>query len=95
MTDDVPPDTPSVRPERAKTGRAKPPPRAKLTMDMLLARTTGVDALLASLSTIRFSTARLCPPFLFPLFLPQKAAGFHRASTRQETQRHSGGTSRC
>lgn len=73
MTDDVPPDTPSVRPERAKTGRAKPPPRAKLTMDMLLARATGVDALLASLSTIRFSTARLCPPFLFSLFLPQKS----------------------
>lgn len=63
MTDEaaaeVPLDTPSVHAERAKTGRAKPPPRAKLTMDMLLARSTGVDALLASLRPIRFSTARL------------------------------------
>ena len=60
------PDPVTTRPERAKTGRAKPPPRAKLTMEMLVAPNSGVDALLASLRRVRFSTTSL--PFLS--FLP-------------------------
>lgn len=90
MTDEAPSGVPpSTRPERAKTGRAKPPPRAKLTMDMLLAPTTGVDALLASLRTIRFSTTRLSPPSFLA------SSQFTHKLPLQETQRHSGGTSRC
>ena len=45
------------REERTKSGRAKPPPRAKLTMEMLIGRETGIDALLDSLKQVHFGQA--------------------------------------
>ena len=45
------------REERTKSGRAKPPPRAKLTMEMLVGRETGIDALLDSLKQVHFGQA--------------------------------------
>ena len=45
------------RQERAKTGRKKAAPRAKLTMEML-AKPTGVDALLESLRQTRLNTLK-------------------------------------